>query len=155
MAISNWRKWLSSISSPSAKPIRRPTRNEIRPRIEFLENRLAPTINLAQVATQIVTVLQTVETTLTTIDNVANKIPIIDKAFRDIPEVVAKIAAVRTDLADAVSGANTANLEATIKGRIVDFLGPAGLDILGDSSGNGVVNTGDVSFTLQAMVEGF
>lgn len=155
MATFNQFKWFQSISSPVRKPILRAEQTFFRPRMESLENRLAPTIDLLQVANQIDTILQGVENALTTIDSAANHIPIIDKAFSDVPDVVKTVKDLRTELKKAIILADINNLEQTIKQKILEAIGPnTVINILGDSSHNGVVDTGDVGFRI-LQPEGF
>lgn len=98
MATFNRFKWFQSLSSPVRKPILRAEQTFFRPRMESLENRLAPAIDLLQVANQVDTILLGVENALTTINSAANHIPIIDKAFSEIPDVVKTVKDVRTEL---------------------------------------------------------
>lgn len=147
MAISNWTKWLYSCSTSARKPIRRVSKEIFRPRIESLENRVAPAVDLVLIAEKIDSFLLRVETKLNNIDNVANKIPIIDKAFRDIPEVKEKIGEVRAALKNAVKTADPAKLGQTIKQTIFTGIGPrSNLNILGDTNDNGV-DLDDINFT--------
>ena len=101
--------------------------------MESLENRLAPTIELLLVAHEINSVLGSVETALITIDSAANKIPIIDKALSDIPEVIDTIADVRAKLENAVKTASLVDLGPTIKQGIFNAIGPGtSINILAD-----------------------
>lgn len=123
--------------------------------MESLENRLAPAIDLLQVANQVDTILLGVENALTTINSAANHIPIIDKAFSEIPDVVKTVKDVRTELKNAIKLADTKNLEQTIKQKILEAIGPnTVINILGDSSHNSVVDAGDVGFRI-LQPEGF
>lgn len=140
---------------PGAKAHFKSRANIFRPRMESLENRLAPAIDLLQVANQVDTILLGVENALTTINSAANHIPIIDKAFSEIPDVVKTVKDVRTELKNAIKLADTKNLEQTIKQKILEAIGPnTVINILGDSSHNSVVDAGDVGFRI-LQPEGF
>lgn len=135
------------MSSPVRKPILRAEQTFFRPRMESLENRLAPAIDLLLVAQEINSVLGSVETALITIDSAANKIPILDKALSDIPEVIDTIADVRAKLKNAVENSTLADLGPTIKQGIFNLIGPnSSIKILADSNGDNVVTVADVQF---------
>ena len=157
MATFNRFRWFQSISSPVRKPILRAEQTFFRPRMESLENRLAPTIELLLVAQEINSVLGSVETALITIDSAANKIPIIDKALSDIPEVIDTIADVRAKLENAVKTASLVDLGPTIKQGIFNAIGPGtSINILADFNGDNVVTVADVQFVASTTgQEGF
>ncbi len=146
MAISQWTKWLKSSSSSFRNPLRRVQRNNFRPNIESLENRLAPAVDLLLIANKVDTILGSVESALTSIDRAENIIPIVNKPFREIADVKDKIHEVRVELKAAIQLAKSGNVEATIKQPIFNAIGPGGLGILADTNGSGMIDLDDVAF---------
>ena len=156
MATFNRFRWFQSISSPVRKPILRAEQTFFRPRMESLENRLAPTIELLLVAQEINSVLGSVETALITIDSAANKIPIIDKALSDIPEVIDTIADVRAKLENAVKTASLVDLGPTIKQGIFNAIGPGtSINILADFNSTPPLNEDSTCVASTTGQEGF